>query len=523
MTEEQRELYVRALEETALAYFRRRDRVQYDSVNLTHLDRFNGGSHRKTDGVAPESATKDSYLFTVCSSFGYNMFYNAFGYELCGSPLLHTCRVVLEKYKDHFKFAYDSKEPGEMKTKAAIRAALAAMKPGDVFVIRNDKAQNYHYMTCISGNRLIHSGGTKLNMKTGEEKWDSPGSIRVDDIDEFLLNVLGDYPFFNFAAWWVIDVLDAIDPEKYPLTPSAQSRLAYPGLNIDRTVSVRAHQTVQAGDTVTVTLQLQNDNTAKSKLRYEDLEIVEKLPAHTTLLDSSLTADTVVDGDTLRWKLSFAPGEERIIQYTVRVDDDAPVGGELVFGGGRVAQIPSNEIRRLVSKPRPDAKTCAALYALAKKKPKGGADWAYAQIGKQVKIPTAWELISGLYEFYEVDDVYGEEDGAKHDVMRAKKKQSKSALDAMKMAVPTLLGGKMLTLPTAERVKELRGENLYPGDVIVAARELTREGCREEQWTMLGGGKALRKTPEGTEVVDLPYLDIMLVTDYFVVLRPYLI
>ena len=76
---------------------------------------------------------------------------------------------------------------------------------------------------------------------------------------------------------------------------------------------------------------------------------------------------------------------------------------------------------------------------------------------------------------------------------------------------------------TAERVKELRGENLYPGDVIVAARELTREGCREEQWTMLGGGKALRKTPEGTEVVDLPYLDIMLVTDYFVVLRPYLI
>lgn len=523
MTEELRERYVAALEETMLAYFRRRDRVQYDSSNLTHWNRFKGGPHRRTDRLSPEDATKDSYLFTVCSSFGYNALYNAFGYELCGDMLRHTCMRVLEYYKDHFKFAYDSKDPGEMKEKAAIRGALAALQPGDVLLIRNDNAQNYHYMTRISGNRLIHSSGKKLNMQTGEEKWDSPGSIRIDDIDEFLLNVLGDYPFSKYAAWWVIDVLGAIDPAKYPLTPSAESRLAYPGLNIDRTVSVRAYQTVQPGDTVTVTLQLQNDNTAKSKIFYEGLEIVEKLPAHTVLLGSSVTADTIVEGDTLRWKMTFAPGEERIIQYTVRVAETAQPGTEIVFGGGRVAQIPSNEIRRLVSRPRPDMATCAALYALTKSQPQGGASWAYAQIGKTVKIPTAWELISGLYEFYPVEDIYGENEGDLHDVLREKAQQDAAALTAMRMAVPTLLGGKMLAcVPTGARVNELRGESLFPGDVIVAARALTREGCREEQWMMLGGGKALKTTPDGTEIVDLPYLDILLATDYFVVLRPYL-
>ena len=92
------------------------------------------------------------------------------------------------------------------------------------------------------------------------------------------------------------------------------------------------------------------------------------------------------------------------------------------------------------------------------------------------------------------------------------------------MAAPKLIGGKMLAcVPMEERVLEFRGENLYPGDVILVARELDRGICKPEQWVILGGGKAVVTTEEKTEVIDLPYMDVMLVTDYFVVLRPSLV
>lgn len=519
MIEEVRALRVKALEETVLAYYRRGDRIQYDSVNLTHLDRFKGGPHRRTDPVSPEGATKDSYLFTVCSSFGYNVLKDAFNYDLCGDPLRHTCSNVLDYYKDYIKFSYVRANPGDVKEKDAMRQCLAAMQPGDVLLVSN--GTTLHYMYRLSENRLAHSAGFKFNMETGEEKWDSPGSIRVNDIDDFLLNVLGGYPFSKMTEWHVIDVLGAIDPEKYPITPAAQSRLDYPSLSIDRVVSLRRYQTAQPGDPITVTLQLHNENTRKSKICYESLEIEEQIPAHTTLLESSMTADMVKEGNTLRWKLPFAQGEERIIQYTVRVDENAQPGTELVFRG-RVANIPSCEIRRMVAQKHLPISVCEKLQKMANE-PAADAEEIYARLGAKLHVPTAWELISGLYEFVEVDDAYSAEENGKHDVLVEKETADPAALKAMKMAAPQLIGGKMLLcVPTDRRVLELRGENLFPGDVIVVARELTRKGCKEEQWTILGGGKAVHIADGKKEIVDLPYFDILLATDYFVVLRPYL-
>ena len=69
MTEERRQQYVKAFEETALAYFRKRDRIQYESSDMTYLHKTLGGPFRRTDKFSPEAATKDSYLFSVCSSF----------------------------------------------------------------------------------------------------------------------------------------------------------------------------------------------------------------------------------------------------------------------------------------------------------------------------------------------------------------------------------------------------------------------------------------------------------------------
>ena len=538
MTEEQRELRVRALEETALAYFRRKDRVQYDSTGLTYWHRVDGGPERRTCGRTPEDATKDSYLFTVCSSFMYNCLYNTFGYELCGSQLVHFCTTIWETYRDQIKFEYDRDAvppPGEKKMgeKKGIEGCLAALKPGDFLVIENRKRTSLHVMLCISGGRLIHSGGDKINIVTGEEKWDSPGSIRVDDINKFLLNELGDYPFCQYARWCVVDILSAIDPEQYPIQPWALKRLDYPGLDIDRYTSVRAGQTVQAGDDVTVTIHLESCNPRIPKLIFEGVTVEEILPEHTTLLPESLTADTVLDGNKLRWTMTLAQGEERIIQYSFRIDDDVKPGDEIVTGGGNVAGIPSNTFRLPVGERRLDVETCRKLQALAGKMDgavkhgDGMAQWIYEQIGKPVTLPTVEELIDGLYEFRDVEDHLEDkkpkEPDQTHAVLKHREHPDPKASEAMKMMAPKLIGGTMLAcVMQDDRVLEFRGENLYPGDVILVARELDRGICKPEQWVILGGGKAAVTTEEKTEVIDLPYMDVMLATKFFVVLRPYL-
>ena len=547
LTEEQRELRVRVLEETALAYFRKKDRVQYCARNLTYWNRYDGGPRRRNDRSSPEAATKDSYLFTVCSSFVFNCLYNAFGYELCGSDQLHACSTIWRQYPDYFRYEYDrdtetarmpgpGEKPGTIevstKEKKAMRETLAAIHDGDLLQIEARDHKSRHVMLCISGNRLIHSGGVRLNMVTGEERWDSPGSIRIDDRDEFLLNMLyNGYTFSKFSKWCVIDILSAIDPEKYPIQPWALKRLDYPGLDIDRFTSVRAGQNVKPGETVTVTIHLENCNPRTPKMKYDDFTVEEILPAHTTLQDSSLTADTVLDGDKLRWTMSLVQGEERIIQYSFRIDDDVKPGDVIVTGGGNVGGIPSNEFRLTVGASHLDVETCRKLQALAGKMDgavkhgDGMAQWIYEQIGKPVTFPKVADLIEGLYEFRDVKDALEDKKtitgDATHAVLMDRADPDPKALEAIKMMAPKLIGGTMLAcVGRDDRILEFRGENLYPGDVILAARELDREVCKPEQWVILGGGKAVVTTEEKTEVIDLPYMDVMLVTKFFVVLRP---
>lgn len=528
MSEETMELRIQALEETARAYARKHDKVQYESIDLTYVRRDQGGPFRKIDGLAPEDATKDSYLFSVCSSFVYAAIYNTFRYKLCNDIINHTCRKIIDQYQGQLRYSYDRDAKGAVSEKKGIRECLAAMQVGDAFLIENRYNGSYHIMLYISGNKLIHCAGYKINLETGEEKWDSPGAIRVDDRDDFLINMLGDYSFSNFNRWWVINILDAIDPKQYPITPWAMSRLKYPGLDIDRHCSVRRYQTVQAGDIITFTIRVCNDNERKSKIIHEGIHIEEVIPANTTLLGNSVTADTEIDGNKLRWKVTLHTGEDRIFQYSVRVNDDVKPGDEITAVGGKVEEIPFGAITRKVTPNRLDIATCEKLFALTKDGAidkaevtgDGVAEWVYQQIGRNVKIPTVRQVIDGLYDFKEVifNPIKGDEYPV--DVLINKENPDES-LKAM--MAPELIGGKMLCeVWQTDRVLELRGENLYPGDVVLVARKLNRNELVAEQWTLLGGGKAVKCAEGKTEIIDLPYMDVMHATEYFVVLRPYL-
>lgn len=527
MTNETRKLYAQALEQTALAYARKRDRIQYDSTELSYLWCLYGGPQRLTDGFRPEDATKDAFQFSVCSSFFYNFMLDTFGFRFC-EPERPTCRNALKIYKDHILYEYH--EGGDVKERRGIHECLAALEEGDALII---KARNggYHIMLRLSENRIAHCAGIKINMTTGEEKWEHAGAIRIDDIEKYLCSCLEGYPFYQFSDWWVLRVLDAVDPDKYPLTPQAQSRMKFPGLNIDRTASLRRYQTVQPGETITYTLRLRNENLVKTKIVHENLLVEETIPQGTTLVESSLNGDVMVEGDRLRWNVTVRPLQEHTLQYTVRVNEDVAPGTFLVSEGSRVDDIPGCVIRTLVSRPRLSLADCAKIRQVEEipQDCENPGQWLYQSVlGKNVTIPSVAEVIDGLYQRSEdipMDDFDDERKAGLKDHILLKRKQELTpvATKAEAMAVPGMLGGQSLgDVDCHNRILEFRGENLYPGDVVLSAKNLRKDSLEETQFVVLGGGKCIMKNAEGTVVTDLPYMDIMLATDYFTVLRPYL-
>ena len=513
MTEAERKKYAKALEEVALAYERKRDRVQYESNDMTYLHKFLGGPFRRTDRRSPESAAKDNPLFSVCSSFMHTILWEACRYVVCDSDLRHSCTDIVNYYPEQTKYTYIA--GGEVKPKRGFRECLEALEPGDFIVIRNPKAGTLHVMLRISGDRIIHCTGWKYNYNTGVERWETYGAIRVDTIQNFFLDMLGVYPFHNFDAWWVVRILDAIDPEKYPLTEATLSRMENPFLNIDFTSSVRGYQNVRPGDCITYTLRIRNEQCRDVLSALENLPVEMTVPQGTELVETAIDSCTAYKDGKLTRTVTVWPVQEHTLQYTVRVCD-VPAGTELKASAS-VANIPIETVPIYTTKNVLSLEDRLKLQNVTEGT--GAAQVYETVLGKKVEIPSVEQLLDALYERADVD-LYHEEDREEFKDNVLLKRKANAAHPAEAMMVPGLLGGRSLSeVSQYDRVLEIRGEYLCPGDVVLAAKSLKKDSLEgAEEVLILGGNKMLKNG----EVVDVPHMDCLFSNDYFVILRPVL-
>ena len=96
----------KAILEMAYAYYLKADCVQYGSVSL--VARAGMAFCRRTKEGRPEDATPDSPYYTVCSSFPYEVYYNAIGFKLSGgSDTSVTLILTTRPQKGVTVFDYD--------------------------------------------------------------------------------------------------------------------------------------------------------------------------------------------------------------------------------------------------------------------------------------------------------------------------------------------------------------------------------------------------------------------------------
>ena len=529
----------RAVVATAFAYYDKGHPVQYDSIGLSVVAKGKGGAIRSTHGCAPEYATPDETMFSVCSDFCYQVYYNAFGYKIRGDSL-RISTYSLSRYvpgKDAIcAYMYNS-QTDPTPREEAIKKFVAQLQPGDIINTTKKVGGGGHAMLYVGDvlgdgkGYILHCGGLKYNTKTAEDIIEcSPGmledvpgriiaranpnrnngGILLNPAEEYLLEKYSKSPKRTFSA---IRPLNIIPDDLYPLTESAKARLQFPRLVYNRTTSPYTRfNDVPEGGTVTLKVELKNC----SKEAYT-VPVKEVVPEGVTFVKASEGA--TVDGKNISWNVALGAGESKTVSYDCTVN--LKRGETVVFTDGSASTIPAKTLRVPVGgKHLTDAENALLtevangghtdLYAGSKKDdvPK----IVYEKLLKlNVKLPTSKQLVSDVLQRFRFEGKL---------VFRENDEATGEALTWRRMLVPEFAGGfRYGKMDVLRRVLDLKCDYLYPGDIVIQVKKFNK-AAQGQTLVYLGDRKFLGQGENGTAIVDWFELQKCHTYDLFFALRP---
>ena len=482
-----------AVVQTAIAYHLNNPYQQYDSIGITDEDKYKGGNCRENQYVAPEACTPDQVIYTVCSSYCFEVYYDTFDYKLLGTQLdAITGKLYKNVPEDMVVLRYN----GEKDREALAAKAMTLLQPGDICVgISNSSGHAMLYVGDITGDGvpdILHSTGKKISMSTGSDIVEENGNIKLTDAKSHLQE-----KYFLKDQWIIIRPLQG-EVGSLPLTESAKGRMKYPWLRYDRTVSTHAFGSVPTGGELTYSIAVSNH----SKNAYT-LPVDDTVPAGTELVKAD---GATVSGDRLSWSVPLAAGEEKTVSFTVKVT--APRGTMIVAEGGHAGGIPSNRLEtRVGGKPLPGGLTTEKVQTCAK------AGGTAAEVAERIyqtayQIPLDLPTVKEMYKNLTEKAVYSSK----------KLKQNDDSL-LRQMLVHRYFGGMLLlTESNNDRVLNFRISDLTEGDLIFA----TKIPVRDEEVTLYvrTADGVVRYESGKAEEIKENMLDKLLLSHFFLCLRP---
>lgn len=342
----------------AKAYQRQGSQIQYDS-------------YRKNLALTPEDATSQHINYTVCSGFTYQIYKNALDINFYDytQELLDFAKKnykTSKKYVIHYS-AKSSKNDETVIKKGQAAAYLkyvndkvGKLKPGDLIVYEDET--NFGHVVMFMGFSakgdgsmiVIQAGGYNYNFTEQIDGFEEKGAITQTYLHDRLNKVLSENLIKRFAVIRIVteenQCIKKVD-DKYnfetdscEISDSAESRLKYKGIDIEKTVDKIVDKNgkvssssiyASTGDRITYSIKIKN-NSDKS---YDNLVVAETI-------DKSLV-ELEKDNELSR-KVNIKAGEEKVIKYTVKVKPGT--NGKIIKSIGKVANIPSSTIEVLVGK-----------------------------------------------------------------------------------------------------------------------------------------------------------------------------
>lgn len=525
----------KALLETALAYYYRGPGVQYDSVNMTIQGKYagDGADLRETDFASPEDGTVQDICYCVCSSYMFEIYYDAFGYQIAGDPL--NCKTFkLEDLPESdpivvFKYNENTGENKEMGKEAAIQKIRSLLEPGDVLVACNlkDSGHTQMYLGDFKGDGkdyMIHCWGTKYDIASGDDPKEMSykdahpdgGSIRIQTADElnFSMDGSGTYPLIKYNNYILLRPLNVL--KESDLTASAKARMQYSGISIDRQADYNKFSSVEQGKDVTVTVKVQNN----SKAAYKALPVTEKIPENCAY--KSCTAGGKFENGAITWTLDVPAGETKELSFTVTATGN--VGSVIHLSQGNVGGIRSNRIpvtingKGLTETQQETLKNITKSRDQLEKLGLTGdvfAEKIYGVLGLDVDIPTLKEVAEGCFNKLEIQ-------GASDDMLvLAEKPVTLTASTIYKMLIPNFYGGTYVKADPKARLLTYMDGQLQPGDIILTGEKFYTAKPQLKTYVYQGGGRVAHLSEKDRILSEKDTMLTKLLTyDFFVGLRP---
>jgi uncharacterized repeat protein (TIGR01451 family) len=222
------------------------------------------------------------------------------------------------------------------------------------------------------------------------------------------------------------------------------------------------------GEDITYGIYLRNDGEEKATVELKDI-----VPENTTYVSGAQK----IDGNNMSWSVELAPGEEKMVCYTVKVNEDQSlynfgviVSDEATAGG---VNLPCNNI--YIAK-MPDDEMRSKIERAAEKlleSDKRGTELAkaiYQKAGLELDIPGVSELVSSLFVYS--SSVYTLNTNSPY----------------YKMIVPTLYGGNKSKGNDAQKGdrNQFFDYVLVAGDILVC-----KEGSTFRMYMCVGENKII--------------------------------
>ena len=384
-----------ALRETAMAFYRKGDNIQYESW-------------RRSQYISPETASSQHMEFLVCSGYVYAVFYQALGIELPnGTNKYNAYGKGFAKANDDIIFFADGDnlagkiENNETKQKF-LEELLKLLKLGDAIsyygyikdkdgkvttdaghvifaydFVKDDKGNitdvvilhsTSNYEPLARRTTKLGSGTTSRSLswraKKNDETGVSEGTVQktllsnlikgfsTKNKSEFVVlrPIIKDktYKHVEFSGYKAADYPNwkesaTIMDEAYDIKDATLCRMQYHDIEIEKTLDVHPGSTVEPGEMLTYQIEITNH----SDKAYQDIYITEDLSENVVLKEANGGIEYT---NAVAWFVpSIDAGTTHKITYTVEVKNDPDLVGKKVISTGAVAQIQSKTIENVIA------------------------------------------------------------------------------------------------------------------------------------------------------------------------------
>ena len=375
-----------ALIETANAFLSHSKNIQYDQF-------------RENRYATPEDATEQHKIYSVCSSFVWEIYKNTFkeipsmSYESllrlkwAGNYYETTNNHYIDGAADNVKSGkyilkyYKTKEEIEnlflnqySNIQDLINNWVQFLEPGDIFVVAYQNLDMGHTMMVLDVDKqnkkvtIIDNSGKVYDIGQHKEVYESEivndtkyGSIKKTDLREILegfvdinqrtsiIKQLAFIRYINDDNKYL--TTGGNENNLYPVSEAAKSRITYKGLYIEKTSRVIAPDNAQRGfyganinDEIEYIIKIKNNSTSA----YSNLKIREIIDENAELSSYNGWNYDSQSGE-LNKTINLAAGAEIQLKYTIRITNYNLIG-EKIESTGYVADIKTPIITHYIGK-----------------------------------------------------------------------------------------------------------------------------------------------------------------------------